>query len=159
MGSEENIFIDALKELLLNKSLSLHNGQTEILNSIHFARLPFGITNNTNIVLVPKGPAFPINQLGSGSRMTARDRYVRVEIYIFHDGLDEETVIKTISDITYFIANTIMDANAQAGRIGKSEWCDIGEISYDWASADEQDENTLAVSSLAVIPITALYRR
>lgn len=89
--------------------------------------------------------------------MRARDRYVNLHIFVFHDGYDEETVIKTVSDITVHICNTIIEANVS--RIAGSEWCDIGEIEYDWAMADEQDASTLAVTSMSVIPITAVFRR
>ena len=157
MVNEETAFIDAITALIRDQVVTLSNGNSEVLNSIHFARLPNVVGNNTNIVIVPKGVAFPIGQLGSGSRMRARDRYVNLHIFVFHDGYDEETVIKTVSDITVHICNTIIEANVS--RIAGSEWCDIGEIEYDWAMADEQDAGTLAVTSMSVIPITAVFRR
>lgn len=155
--SEENKFIDALRDLLKDQTFELHNGQLEILNSIHFARLPSTITNNTNIVIVPKGPVFPITTLGRGGGWSARERFVRIDVYVFHDGYDEETVIKTISDITEFIVRKVLDASKD--RMAGVEQIDVDEIEYDWASAQEQDSASLEVTSVAVIPIIATYRR
>lgn len=157
MVNEETKFIDAISALIKGQVVTLNNGDTITIDMVHFARLPNVVTDNLNIVVVPKGLAFPISQLGQGSRMKARDRYVNLDIYVFFDGIDEETVIKTVSDITVHLCNAIIEANVN--RIADSDWCDIGEINYDWAAADEQDMNTLQVTSLSVIPVSALYRR
>ena len=156
-NSVENIFIDALTELLTDISVELYDGSTLTINSIHYARKPAVVGNDVNVVIVPKGPKFEIGQLGGGATIKATDKIIAIELYVFVDGIDEQTVLRDLSNITFTISETIMKNR----RLGNADFVYLFDADYDWATAEDSDNpgNVLAATSAAKLPIVAVYRR
>lgn len=157
MSGIENQFIDGLIDLLVGTEVVLYDGTIEYINEVHMPKLPHQVAGNTHFILVPLGPQFDLSILGQGANMRARSKRVAVILFILHDGVDETLVVRNLSELTQAVAEKVMD-NIK-NRIGGADMVDLVDCDYDWATTEDQDDNSLTVTSTSSILITATYGR
>lgn len=157
MAGIENQFIDGLIDLITGTEIVLYDGTIEYVNEVHIPKLPNNVAGNTHFILVPLGPQFDVSVLGQGASMRSRAKRVAVILFILHDGVDETLTVRNLSELTQSVSTLIID-NIK-NRIGGADYVELIDCDYDWASTQDQDDNSLTVTSTASILITAEYGR
>jgi hypothetical protein len=153
----ENRFIDGIVDLLKTKEITLYDGTVEYISDVHIPRLPSTVGGNTHFVIVPLGPQYDITIMGRNANMSSRSKKVAIMLFILHDGIDETVTVRNLSELTFKVAEIIMD-NIKL-RPGGADYVHIIDTDYDWATVEDQDDNSLTVSSTSSMLIVAEYGR
>ena len=144
-------FRQDLMDLIENLSITYTDGTQETFkkdSNLFYARVPQAIVNNTNVVIIPKAPKFVTTVLGQNGRLQTKEKYVTMEILVFHDHVDEEQMTNNLEDLLWSICESIIEYThpTTGKKLGDAMFVDV--LDSDIMMADYQDAANQDLTSI-----------